>query len=533
MGAPKTDLGHPLTLVIFDGDDSDLRALSAILILAGSALKTPWRLTWQEPADVALVVVDPSFEASRWQECLERYPVERLIAFSEEGWAPPEAHWRLSRYEPGHPPSLRAFTQLLNQIADHRALQSDRESREDLPSGIASGEGSMFSPDVFVPETRLLGLLQKFGAEGKACRIGSAEGLEAYVIPGQDTFLSRATIEELLPLCIAECPDLQVEAVEESETVTRLIAQGYRKCSLTELIWFAALAGSQGRLLAGCRPEEPVHLRQWPDFARLPYYSDYQELASQMAKQAATLAEVAAAAAVPLGQAIDFHNACVALGLIKRGAAAIEHLQKKTLCRECMSHAFSHLAKEGQWQRVVKVLITGSVGAGKTTSILESSDSVPVMTEARPSDQVSDMKATTTVAMDYGEMFLSCGVKVQLLGTPGQRRFEFMGQILCRSAWGLVVLIDHSAPDPLGELAYYLELYREFLPSLQLAIAVTRYERDAAASLEPYRAVLKERGVACTLDFLDPRQASNLFDLLARMAKISYVSGSRRSVSRR
>ena len=43
--------------------------------------------------------------------------------------------------------------------------------------------------------------------------------------------------------------------------------------------------------------------------------------------------------------------------------------------------------------------------------------------------------------MDYGELTLEDGEKVSLVGTPGQRRFDFMCSILTKGALGLIILI--------------------------------------------------------------------------------------------
>jgi uncharacterized protein len=51
-------------------------------------------------------------------------------------------------------------------------------------------------------------------------------------------------------------------------------------------------------------------------------------------------------------------------------------------------------------------------------------------------------KATTTVAMDFGRITLAEDLVLYLFGTPGQRRFWFMWDDLCRGAIGAVVLVD-------------------------------------------------------------------------------------------
>jgi hypothetical protein len=111
------------------------------------------------------------------------------------------------------------------------------------------------------------------------------------------------------------------------------------------------------------------------------------------------------------------------------------------------------------YNQKIKVIFTGSVGAGKTTAIQTISEIDPIRTEAKPSEaSVLNRKSSTTVAMDYGELTLEDDTKLYLYGTPGQRRFDFMSHILTKGALGLVILIDNSHNTPLEELDYYLNL---------------------------------------------------------------------------
>ena len=60
---------------------------------------------------------------------------------------------------------------------------------------------------------------------------------------------------------------------------------------------------------------------------------------------------------------------------------------------------------------IYKIVFAGPVGAGKTTAIKSLSDIEVVSTDASATDDVKLMKATTTVAMDYGLMRLYKVVK--------------------------------------------------------------------------------------------------------------------------
>ena len=60
------------------------------------------------------------------------------------------------------------------------------------------------------------------------------------------------------------------------------------------------------------------------------------------------------------------------------------------------------------------VIFAGPMGAGKTTAIKTLSEIDVVSTEAANTDRDTVNKATTTVALDYGEIGLSDVEKVRL-----------------------------------------------------------------------------------------------------------------------
>lgn len=163
----------------------------------------------------------------------------------------------------------------------------------------------------------------------------------------------------------------------------------------------------------------------------------------------------------------------------------------------------------------IKFVFTGSVGAGKTTAIKEISEVDPISTEVAPSESsVLKRKKTTTVAMDYGELTLDGGDKIYLYGTPGQRRFDFMCHILTEGALGLIILVDNTHEDPLGELDYYLNLNAAFLQKNPAVIGVSHFDTSTNPSIDDYYAALEERGNSWPVMSVDARESDDIVILL-------------------
>jgi len=147
------------------------------------------------------------------------------------------------------------------------------------------------------------------------------------------------------------------------------------------------------------------------------------------------------------------------------------------------------------WRDKGKILFVGSVGAGKTTAVsVLSEDGRFISTEATPTDAVRRIKPTTTVAMDYGNTLLPDGMRLEVYGSPGQRRFAFMSEVLIRQALGLIILINNAAEDPLADLAYYLEFHKTFLAKNPAVIGVTHYDQLNRPALADYAATVAARG---------------------------------------
>ena len=124
------------------------------------------------------------------------------------------------------------------------------------------------------------------------------------------------------------------------------------------------------------------------------------------------------------------------------------------------------------------MVVTGAYGAGKTT-LIGSLSEIPVLSTERPvSDNDVDgpaAKRATTVAMDFGRLSVGDDLALHLFGTPGQRRFDFMWEILADGMLGFVVLVDGANEDSITETEQILSFFTD-AAQVPYVVAVTKID---------------------------------------------------------
>ena len=140
--------------------------------------------------------------------------------------------------------------------------------------------------------------------------------------------------------------------------------------------------------------------------------------------------------------------------------------------------------------QTVKMVITGPFSSGKTEFIQTVSEIDVVATERKISSEAERIKETTTVAMDFGRITVDDNLVLYLFGTPGQKRFDFMWEILSEGMLGFIVMVDSTRPETFREARSILETFRAYAPT-PYVVAANKQDMEDAWSVEDMRIALR------------------------------------------
>src|SRR5574341_1221055 len=142
--------------------------------------------------------------------------------------------------------------------------------------------------------------------------------------------------------------------------------------------------------------------------------------------------------------------------------------------------------------QTVKMVITGPFSSGKTQFIQSVSEIDVVSTDKKINEASPEAqeKEATTVAMDFGRITVDDELVLYLFGTPGQRRFDFMWEILAEGMLGFVVLVDSARPETFREAKSILETFRAYAPT-PYVVAANKQDLPDAWEVDDLRIALR------------------------------------------
>jgi len=141
--------------------------------------------------------------------------------------------------------------------------------------------------------------------------------------------------------------------------------------------------------------------------------------------------------------------------------------------------------------QTVKMVVTGPFSAGKTEFIQSVSEIDVVATERKISNKAEQsVKEATTVAMDFGRITVDEDLVLYLFGTPGQKRFDFMWEILSEGMLGFILMVDSARPETFREARGILQTFRAYAPT-PYVVAANKQDHEDAWEVDDLRIALK------------------------------------------
>lgn len=92
--------------------------------------------------------------------------------------------------------------------------------------------------------------------------------------------------------------------------------------------------------------------------------------------------------------------------------------------------------------------------------------------------------------MDFGRINVDDELALYLFGTPGQKRFDFMWEILSEGMLGFIVLVDSNRPETVRETRNILEIFKTNA-SQPCIVTANKQDIPGARDLEDMRVVLR------------------------------------------
>lgn len=143
--------------------------------------------------------------------------------------------------------------------------------------------------------------------------------------------------------------------------------------------------------------------------------------------------------------------------------------------------------------QTVKMVVTGPFNAGKTEFIKSVSEIDVVSTERKITSEAEKIKETTTVAMDFGRITVDDDLVLYLFGTPGQKRFDFMWEILSEGMLGFIVIVDSTRPETFREARGILQTFKAYAPT-PYVVAANKQDMEDSWEVDDLRIALKIDG---------------------------------------
>lgn len=132
---------------------------------------------------------------------------------------------------------------------------------------------------------------------------------------------------------------------------------------------------------------------------------------------------------------------------------------------------------------IMRLIVTGATGAGKSTFIRSASEIQVVKAARIATEQTSFLNPKTTTSFNFGRLNFNSDMAIHLYGTPGLASFDFMWELLIRRSHAYILLV---AANRLGDIrqARRLLAFMNHQVQVPMIIGLTHTDYPGALSKE-------------------------------------------------
>lgn len=170
-------------------------------------------------------------------------------------------------------------------------------------------------------------------------------------------------------------------------------------------------------------------------------------------------------------------------------------------------------------QGLMRVSLLGPMGIGKTTALRSLCGQLMAGSDVLNLDRVAHSKEFTTVGAEFGEIDLGSGERLQLVGSPGQDRFDFVRRWVLSASVGALLMVDVGDEDAVEYASEMLSGIAQLDTTPLMIILSCR--PASGQQLEDFSAALVAQGHELVpVIQADPRDRQQMLDALGVLASL-------------